>query len=36
MSIKNNFIKTKSVCKVTFSVIAKDANKASVNGDFNN
>ena len=36
MSIKKQFIKTKPVCKVTFSVIAKKANNASVVGDFNN
>jgi 1,4-alpha-glucan branching enzyme len=36
MSIKKQFIKTKPVCKVTFSVEAKTANQASVVGDFNN
>ncbi|SDW99160.1 isoamylase early set domain-containing protein [Flavobacterium degerlachei] len=36
MSIKKQFIKTKPVCKVTFSVEAKEANVASVIGDFNN
>lgn len=36
MSIKKQFVKTKPVCKVTFSVIAKNAKKASVVGDFNN
>ncbi len=36
MSIKKQFIKTKPVCKVTFSVEAKEANLASVVGDFNN
>jgi 1,4-alpha-glucan branching enzyme len=35
MGIKKQFIKTKPVCKVTFSVEAKDAAKASVVGDFN-
>ena len=35
MSIKKQFIKTKPVCKVTFSVEAKDATTASVVGDFN-
>lgn len=35
MSIKKQFIKTKPVCKVTFSVAAKEANAASVVGDFN-
>jgi 1,4-alpha-glucan branching enzyme len=36
MSIKKQFVKTKPVCKVTFSVEAKTANQASVVGDFNN
>jgi 1,4-alpha-glucan branching enzyme len=36
MSIKKQFIKTKPVCKVTFSVDAKEANSAAVIGDFNN
>jgi len=36
MSIKKQFIKTKPVCKVTFSVEAKEATEASVIGDFNN
>jgi len=36
MSVKKQFIKTKPVCKVTFSVEAKEANVASVIGDFNN
>lgn len=36
MSIKKQFIKTKPVCKVTFSVEAKEASQASVIGDFNN
>jgi 1,4-alpha-glucan branching enzyme len=36
MSIKKQFIKTKPVCKVTFSVEAKEANQVSVIGDFNN
>jgi 1,4-alpha-glucan branching enzyme len=36
MSIKKQFVKTKSVCKVTFSVEAKGASAASVVGDFNN
>jgi 1,4-alpha-glucan branching enzyme len=36
MSIKKQFIKTKPVCKVTFSIDAKDATNASVIGDFNN
>jgi len=36
MSIKKQFIKTKPVCKVTFSVEAKEAQTAAVVGDFNN
>ena len=36
MSIKKQVIKTKPVCKVTFSVEAKEAKEASVVGDFNN
>ena len=36
MSIKKQFVKAKPVCKVTFSVVAKDAEEASVIGDFNN
>jgi 1,4-alpha-glucan branching enzyme len=36
MSVKKQFVKTKPVCKVTFSVEAKTANEASVVGDFNN
>ena len=36
MSIKKQFIKTKPVCKITFSVEAKEAISASVVGDFNN
>ncbi len=36
MSIKKQIIKTKPVCKVTFSVEAKEANTAAVIGDFNN
>jgi 1,4-alpha-glucan branching enzyme len=35
MSIKKQFVKTKPVCKVTFSVEAKQAASASVVGDFN-
>lgn len=35
MSIKKQFIKTKPICKVTFSVEAKDSASASVIGDFN-
>ena len=36
MSIKKQFIKSKPVCKVTFSIEAKEASTASVVGDFNN
>jgi len=36
MPIKKQFVKTKPVCKVTFSVEAKEAKEASVVGDFNN
>ncbi len=35
MSIKKQFIKTKPVCKVTFSVEAKEAAAVAVVGDFN-
>lgn len=36
MAIKKQFIKTKPVVKVTFTVDAKQANAAAVVGDFNN
>lgn len=36
MAIKKQFIKSKPVCKVTFSIEAKEAQTASVVGDFNN
>ena len=36
MAIKKQVIKTKPVVKVTFSIEAKEANTASVVGDFNN
>ena len=36
MSIKKQFIKTKPVCKVTFSVDARVAQTVAVVGDFNN
>ena len=36
MAIKKQVIKTKPVVKVTFTVEAKEANTASVVGDFNN
>lgn len=35
MSVKKQFSKTKPVCKVTFTVPAKDAAEVSVVGDFN-
>lgn len=35
MSVKKQFIKTKPVCKVTFSIEAKEANQVAVIGDFN-
>ena len=36
MAIKKQFVKTKPVCKVTFSIESKAATTASVVGDFNN
>lgn len=36
MAIKKQFIKSKPVCKVTFTVEAKDAETVAVVGDFNN
>lgn len=36
MAIKKQFVKTKPICKVTFSVDAKEAENAAVIGDFNN
>ena len=36
MAVKKQFIKTKPVCKVTFSLEAKEATTVSVIGDFNN
>ena len=36
MSLKKQFIKTKPVVKVTFSIYAKEADSAAVVGDFNN
>ncbi len=35
MSVKKQFIKAKPVCKVTFSLEAKEASEVSVIGDFN-
>ena len=36
MALKKQFIKTKPVCKVTFSIAEKNANTVAVVGDFNN
>ena len=36
MSIKKQFTKSKPVCKVTFTLAAKEATQAAVVGDFNN
>lgn len=36
MAIKKQFVKTKPVCKVTFSIDAKEAQNVAVVGDFNN
>lgn len=36
MAISKQYLKTKPVCKVTFSVPAEDASKVAVVGDFNN
>ncbi|MFD0862807.1 isoamylase early set domain-containing protein [Sungkyunkwania multivorans] len=35
MAISKQYLKSKPVCKVTFTVPAKEANKVSVIGDFN-
>ena len=35
MAIKKQFLKSKPVCKVTFTVPAKEAKKVSVAGSFN-
>ena len=35
MAIKKQYLKNKSNCKVTFSIVAKDADNVSVIGDFN-
>ena len=35
MAIRKQYLKTKPVCKVTFSVPAKDADKVAVVGSFN-
>lgn len=36
MAIAKQYLKTKPVCKVTFTVPASDAKKVEVVGDFNN
>ncbi|WP_339841232.1 isoamylase early set domain-containing protein [uncultured Maribacter sp.] len=36
MAIAKQYLKTKPVCKVTFTVPAKEAKKVAVVGDFNN
>jgi len=36
MAIKKQYLKSKPVCKVTFSIEAEDAKKVSVVGSFNN
>jgi len=35
MGIKKQFLKSKPVCKVTFTIAAKEANNAAVVGSFN-
>lgn len=35
MAIKKQYLKSKPVCKVTFSIEAKDAKKVTVTGDWN-
>lgn len=36
MAIKKQFLKSKPICKVTFTVDAPEAKKVYVSGDFNN
>ena len=36
MAIKKQFLKSKSICKVTFTIPAGDANSVTVAGDWNN
>ncbi len=36
MAIKKQYLKTKDICKVTFTVPAESAKKVAVVGDFNN
>ncbi|GAA3584972.1 isoamylase early set domain-containing protein [Snuella lapsa] len=35
MAIAKQYLKSKPVCKVTFSILAEDANEVSVVGNFN-
>lgn len=35
MALKKQYLKSKPVCKVTFSILAEDAKKVSVVGSFN-
>jgi 1,4-alpha-glucan branching enzyme len=35
MGIKKQFLKSKPVCKVTFTIVAKEANNLAVVGSFN-
>ncbi len=35
MAISKKYLKSKPVCKVTFSILAKDAKKVALVGDFN-
>ena len=36
MAIKKQYLKSKPICKVTFTVPAKEADQVAVVGDFNN
>lgn len=36
MAIKKHYLKSKPVCKVTFSIPAREAERVAVVGDFNN
>ncbi len=36
MAIKKQYLKSKPICKVTFTVPAKEADEVAVVGDFNN
>ncbi len=35
MAIKKQYLKSKPICKVTFTLLAKEAKKVAVVGDFN-